>query len=75
MNSAFFRRSSAEIESLHVLLLPAGTETTCALHRGEAHKEQSRTKAAVTFFFLNTRASSCAFGAGEVTVQLNHLSI
>lgn len=75
MNSAFFRRSSAEIESLHVLLLPAGTETTCALHRGGGTQGAEQNKSRSHFFFLNTRASSYAFGAGEVTVQLNHLSI
>lgn len=52
MNSPFFCRSYAETESLHVLLLPAGSKTTCALDGGEADEEQSRTKAAVTFFFL-----------------------
>lgn len=52
MNSPFFySRSYAETESLHVLLLPAGSKTTCALDGGEADEEQSRTKAAVTFFF------------------------
>lgn len=52
MNSAFFRRSSAEIQSLHVLLLPAGTETTCALHRGGGTQGAEQNKSRSHFFFF-----------------------